>query len=139
MGTGTAAGPSSKGRGAQRKRRELLILLGVWIGAVAIAAGLWAWEPDFANRLELNTVDTRFDVRGTEEPPSEVAVIGVDDVTFGDLQERWPLPRSYHARMIDRLSEIGVRAIVYDVQFTEPSGTSRQDIAEDNALIAATK
>ncbi|HKG18199.1 MAG TPA: CHASE2 domain-containing protein, partial [Candidatus Limnocylindrales bacterium] len=136
MAEGTAGQSTSRTRAARRAGRERILLLGVWAAAVALATGAWAlglWE-----RLELDTVDARFAVRGTEEPPPDVAVVEIDDVTFGDLQERWPLPRSWHGKLIDRLSEIGVRAIGYDVQFTEPSGTDRASVREDNALIRST-
>ena len=44
----------------------------------------------------------------------------IDDRTFGELNKPWPLSRSLHARVIDRLHAAGAREIVYDVQFTEP-------------------
>ena len=53
--------------------------------------------------------------------PSEVAVVAVDDVTFSDLKVQWPFPRRWHARAVDALRRAGARAIVYDVQFTEPT------------------
>jgi adenylate cyclase len=56
----------------------------------------------------------------------------VDDVTFSQLDRRWPFPRSLHARVIDNLARDGAGVIAYDVQFTEPT-TPRQD----NALIRA--
>ena len=133
MAEGTAGSARDRTSAAGQARRERLTLLGVWAAAVALATGAWAL--DLWERLELDTVDARFSVRGTQEPPPDVAVVEIDDTTFGDIQERWPLPRSWHGKMIDRLSEIGVRAIGYDVQFTEPSGTDRASVREDNALI----
>ena len=50
-------------------------------------------------------------------------VVGIDDVTFGDLQQRWPFPRRFHAKAIDALSKAGAKAIAYDIQFTEPTRT----------------
>ena len=44
----------------------------------------------------------------------------IDDRTFGELKKPWPLSRSLHARVVDRLHAAGAREIVYDVQFTEP-------------------
>ena len=38
---------------------------------------------------------------------------------------QWPFPRSLHAQAIDRLHADGARAIVYDVQFTEPTTPAR--------------
>src|SRR5687768_13320836 len=81
--------------------------------------------------LELDSVDARFPYR-PDRPPRDVAFVAVDDVTFDDLQQRWPFRRSLHARVIDRLTKAGARAIAYDVQFTEPTR-----VAEDNALIEA--
>jgi adenylate cyclase len=85
-----------------------------------------------ASRIELNTVDARFEVRGAQQAPDDVVVVQIDDVTFGDLREPWPFPRSRHAQLIDRLREAGARVIAYDVQFTEPTTAP-----EDNALIAS--
>jgi adenylate cyclase len=81
--------------------------------------------------LELDSVDARFPYR-PDRPPRDVAFVAVDDVTFDDLQQRWPFRRSLHARVIDRLTRAGARTIAYDVQFTEPTR-----VKEDNALIEA--
>jgi adenylate cyclase len=81
--------------------------------------------------LELDSVDARFPYR-PDRPPREVAFVAVDDVTFSDLDQRWPFRRSLHARVIDRLTRAGARTIAYDVQFTEPTR-----VKEDNALIEA--
>ena len=114
----------------QRGRLRLKLLLGV--GIVASALGIAAYATDALREPELNTVDLRFSIRGAEPPPDDIVVVGVDDVTFDELQEQWPFPRSLHARVIDRLRRDGASVIAYDVQFTEPT-TAR----EDNALIRA--
>jgi adenylate cyclase len=109
---------------------RLKLLLGV--GVVASALGIAAYATDALREPELNTVDLRFSIRGTEPSPDDIVVVGVDDVTFSELQEQWPFPRSMHAEVIDRLRRDGASVIAYDVQFTEPT-TPR----EDNALIRA--
>ena len=76
-------------------------------------------------RAEGSTVDARFRLRGPVTP-DDVMVVGVDDVTFSDLQRSWPFPRSLHGRVIDRLRAAGARQVVFDVQFTEPT-TPEQD------------
>jgi adenylate cyclase len=104
----------------------------VAIAVLAAAIGITTYATDLFRGVELDTMDTRFSIRGTQPPPDEVVVVEIDDVSFSDLDEQWPFPRSLHGELIDRLTEAGARAIAYDVQFTEP--TSR---VEDNALIRA--
>ena len=115
--------------GSPRRRRELAML------AVVLAAGalaIVAYSTDLMRALELQSVDARFSVRGTQERPDDIVVVGVDDVTFSDLNQQWPFPRRLHAKVIDRLREAGARAIAVDIQFTEPT-----DPRDDNALIEA--
>ena len=96
-------------------------------GAVAAIVGVVAHVAHLLPGVQGDTVALRFEARGTQ-PTSEVVVVGVDDVTFSDLNRQWPFPRSLHARAIDRLREAGARTIVYDVQFTEPT-EPREDLA----------
>jgi CHASE2 domain-containing sensor protein/predicted Ser/Thr protein kinase len=102
------------------------------VGAVAVALALLAQATNLLRSVELGTVDARFAVRGTEKPPSNLVVVGVDPQTFSDLGVQWPFKRSLHAKLIDRLKAAGASVIVYDVQFTE-----RTTDTEDNALIDA--
>ena len=101
-------------------------------GAIGVAIGLVTYATDAFDRLELDSVDTRFAIRGVEDAPSDIVVVEIDDVTFNELQERWPFPCSLHGRLIDRLRAAGAGTIAYDVQFTEPTSPR-----EDNALIRA--
>src|SRR6478672_11753127 len=101
-------------------------MLAVVFAAAALA--ITAYSTDLMRALELQSVDARFSVRGDQARPDDIVVVGVDDVTFNELGIRWPFPRSLHARVIDQLRKAGVRAIAYDVQFTEET-TPRQDLA----------
>ncbi len=82
---------------------------------------------------ELSTVSTRFAVRGERPAPKDVVVVGIDDVSFDVLNERFPFSRRTFARALTKVSADHPRAIAYDVQFTEQSN----DAAADNALILA--
>src|SRR5439155_2028864 len=104
----------------------------VGVGAAVAAIACAAWFGHLLRGPELQTVDARFSLRGKQKPPPNIAVVQIDDVTFNALGVQWPFPRSLHARLIDRLRQAGTRAIVYDVQFTEPTTPK-----EDNALIDA--
>jgi CHASE2 domain-containing sensor protein len=109
-------------------RVRLLMMAGVLAAAIAAAAhGTGALES-----AENRTFDQRLGYRDAE-PPSDVAIVAIDDVTFSELRMQWPFPRSLHGRAIDRLHRAGAREIVYDVQFTEPT-RPREDMALYEAI-----
>ena len=115
-------------RSLRRLRRIIFATVATGLTGVVVAA----YAGGVLDGAELDTVDQRFEIRGSDGPPRDVVVVGIDDVTFGDLQERWPFPRSLHARAVNRLSDSGAKVIAYDVQFTEPT-----TLRDDNALISA--
>jgi len=116
-------------------RRASPGIAAVAAGAIAVAVALAADVTGLMSAPEQDALATRFELRG-EQPVSDVAVVAIDDVTFDELGEQWPFPRRLHARAIDALHEAGARAIVYDVQFTEPT-TARDDGALLDALARA--
>jgi CHASE2 domain-containing sensor protein len=104
---------------------------------VAMAAGVVPFALNAWPRLENNTLNTRFGVHGADHAPSGVVVVAIDDRTFSDLGRQWPFPRNLHAQVIDRLRADGARAIAYDVQFTEPSNSARNDLKLYDAVAHA--
>ncbi|MBT5502964.1 CHASE2 domain-containing protein, partial [Candidatus Falkowbacteria bacterium] len=56
-----------------------------------------------------------------EEISGQIVLIGIDDNSIQSFGE-WPWSRSLHAQMIDKLSKSGVKAIGYDMTFSESSG-----------------
>jgi adenylate cyclase len=100
------------------------------IALAAAAFAIVAYSTHLMRALELQSVDARFSVRGAQERPDDIVVVGVDDVTFSELGVQWPFPRSLHGRVIDQLRRAGAKTIAIDIQFTEPT-VPRQD----NALI----
>jgi adenylate cyclase len=113
-----------------RGRLRVRLLLGVAI--ISAAVGVVAYLTDALREPELDTVDARFGIRGTQRAPDDIVVVGIDDVTFDELDRRWPFPRTYHAQVIDELGRDGAKVIAYDIQFTEQT-TPRAD----NALITS--
>jgi adenylate cyclase len=110
----------------QRLSRLLLALVGLGFTGMAIAA----YETNLLRSLELNTVNTRFRIRGTLPAPRNVVLVEVDAATFDELGLQWPFPRRVHAQVIDNIAREHPKVIAYDVQFTEasdcpplPSGT----------------
>ncbi|HEX3835187.1 MAG TPA: CHASE2 domain-containing protein [Solirubrobacteraceae bacterium] len=104
---------------------------------VAVAAGVVPFVLNAWPQLENNTLNTRFGVRGAVHAPSDVVVVAIDDRTFSDLGLQWPFPRNLHAEVIDRLRADGARAIAYDIQFTEPSNSARNDLKLYDAVARA--
>jgi adenylate cyclase len=122
-------------RARSKSRLRAALFLGVGLATTGIA--LVAYGTNVFRELELDTVDARFSVRGEQAVPAEIEVVAIDDVTFSDFNSnaenvRWPFPRRYFARVIDRLAEDGAKVIAYDVQFTEQTTE-----ADDNALVEA--
>jgi adenylate cyclase len=118
-----------RGGSLRRRRGRAMVIVGLVAAAIGIAfyaTGLWG-------TLEAQSVDARFEVRGTQATPGEIVVVGIDDTTFDELpNDRWPFPRSLEGRVIRNLTKDGAKAIAVDIQFTEQT-TPKQD----NALIEA--
>ena len=107
--------------------------LGVVAAALAAALlAIGAHELGTLDRLEGQTQDARFELRGAE-PATDVAVIAIDAESITELG-RWPISRTKHAKAIDALRRAGVKTVAYDVQFTEPSGDNAADMALYDAV-----
>jgi adenylate cyclase len=110
-------------------RLRVALFLAVGLGIT----GIWliAYGTNVFRTLDLSTVDWRFSIRGKETPPPDYAVVGIDDVTYQDLNE-FPLKRRRHAEVIRRLKADGAKVIAYDIQFSEQTND-----VDDNALFIA--
>jgi adenylate cyclase len=97
------------------------VLLLLAVAALAVAVGLVAHGTKVFKTVELSSVDARFGVRGHEKPPSDLVVVGVDAQTQLKLNEQWPFPRSFHARVIDKLKADGAKVIGVDIAISQPS------------------
>lgn len=63
-----------------------------------------------------------------EYQAAPVRIIDIDDDSLSHLGQ-WPWPRTRMAEMVDRLSEAGAAAIVFDVMFAEADRTSPQIVS----------
>src|SRR5919202_764439 len=104
-----------------RRRGRIRLLLLAVVAAASVGWGALGDEIDPFQTLELSSVDARFSVRGDEKAPGDLVVVGVDSRTQQELNKRWPFPRSYHARVIDRLKADGAKVIAFDIAFSQPS------------------
>src|SRR4051794_40440465 len=124
-------------RAAAARRRRLRSMLVLIVAASLTVLALVLTLVDPLGKIEADTVDARFAIRGPQAAPADIMLVRIDDASFDAIQERWPFRRSLHARVIDRLRRDGAKMIAYDVQFTEPSGDTDEDARQDNALIRA--
>lgn len=83
----------------------------------------------FFGTLEHKAQDSLFRLRGKLPISDKIAIVAIDDATFNALNETWPFPRGYHAKLIENLTQAGARQIIFDVEFTELS-----DPQEDSLL-----
>ena len=95
----------------RRSRRHLRTGLFLGLGVVLTAIWAAAYLADAFRDLELDTVDTRFSIRGDREAPRDLIVVEIDDDTFQDLDRRWPFPRKVHARAVKRIAADDPRVI----------------------------
>ena len=120
-------------RRATTRRLRRTLLAGV--AGLAVLTVVLLEATDAFERAELSTVDARFEIRGERAVPDDVVVVGIDDVTFDELRERWVFSRRTFARALSGIARDRPRAIAYDVEFSEPS----DDVEGDNALVLATR
>ena len=86
---------------------------------------------NFWHNLEHKASDVFFMLRGEREISGDIVIVEIGDDTFNILNERWPFPREYHAKLIENLEMAGASQIIFDIEFTE-----RTNIDSDSKLAA---
>lgn len=103
-------------------RRRLIVAAAALAGVMAAAQG--------GEGLEQMLQQGRDRIRA--QPASgDIHIVEIDGRSLQAL-DRWPVPRRYHAQLIDRLRHAGVRSIAFDVDFSALSNP-----ADDRALAHA--
>ena len=99
------------------KRRLFLIGLAMGIGVTVTMLVIFVLGAfDF---LENQFIDWRFLMRGEIEADPRIVIISIDESSFSELNQKWPWPRTYFARLIDRLSREGAKIIGIDIIMSE--------------------
>ncbi len=122
-----AAGGRTGGTGLGRALSHHLVFA---VALVVITAG--SVYSDWLIRLDLLIHDAEQQLH-IRPPPDDIVIVGVDEYSLSRLG-RWPWPRELHARLLDRLTEAGARAVVLDIIFAEPNLADREG---DRVLAAA--
>jgi adenylate cyclase len=89
---------------------------------------------DFVSRLELSTLDTRFQLRGHMPIDPRIVIVDIDQRSQ-EVLGHWPFPRLYFAKMLDALREDGARVAAFDITFSQPdqSNLPLQDLSAELA------
>ena len=93
------------------KRRLLTALAAILLLTGADGLGLF-------DGLNARLYDAAFRIRGVRLPSASIVLVGIDEPSLQALG-RWPLDRSFYARLLDRLS--AARVVGFDLIFSEPS------------------
>ena len=104
-------------RGARYQRVRGILFLAVGLGTAGLVLVLWGFG--VIDSLERQSIDARFSIRGDRPAPKEIVFVAIDDVTTNYFRKtRWPYPRRYHAKVINRINAGHPRAIgrAYDAE-----------------------
>ncbi len=112
-----------------RQRRRVLLAALIAVATLVLVAEI----SETFEESELPTIDTRFRVRGSDTPPPDLVIVGIDDVTLQELGEPWPFPLETYTRAVEALTHAGAAVIVLDVD-GDPTDS---DAAFLDALAAA--
>jgi CHASE2 domain-containing sensor protein/signal transduction histidine kinase len=98
-------------------RRLLLEWCAIALLAMLVTGGLVLTRG--AARLDNAVYDLLVRLRAPQ-PSDRIIIVAIDDASLAALGQ-WPLPRTLHARAIERIANAGPAAIAYDILFTEPA------------------
>src|ERR1700722_1753604 len=120
-------------------RGSLAISLIVMLFALAVYFATFVGERpmpvfDSIYRLELNTLDVRFQFRGRVTPDPRIIIVDIDKRSQEQLG-RWPFPRIHFVHLMDALREDGAKVVAFDMTFSKPDQTvlPLQDLSADLA------
>ena len=94
------------------------------VSAVVAVVRLIAAPP--LELLDLKVLDFRHTLRGPLPPPASVTIVGLDEPSLARVG-RWPWPRARLAEMVERLSQAGAAAIVFDVMLEQSEQETNLD------------
>lgn len=108
------------------------LLIAVLVGCAAAAFSFSRFQEQF----ELGVLNYWFLLRGQHQPPSQIAIVAMDELSYRDLNvplnQAWP--RRLHAELLQRFRELGVQKAVFDVLFLDAGADPEADKALAEAL-----
>ena len=81
---------------------------------------------NFIQRLEYDSLDTRFRYRPSSATPIDPRIVIVDIAQHSqEVLGKWPFSRTYFGEMLDVLRADGAKVAAFDVTFSKPDQTAR--------------
>jgi len=125
-----------------RHRASFAISMVVTLTGLAIYGATFVGERpmpmfDFISRMEYDSLDLRFQLRGKWKPDPRIIIVGIDQHTEEELGH-WPFSKHYFAQLVDRLREDGARVVAFDITFFQPD-TTAGPLREWSAALEAQK
>jgi adenylate cyclase len=78
----------------------------------------------FLQRLEYDSLDTRFRYRPAKATPVDPRIVIVDiDQHSQEVLGKWPFSRTHFAKMVDVLRDDGAKVVAFDITFDKPDQT----------------
>ena len=115
-----------------RGMRVISLLLAVT--SICSVTLLYYTQNSFLEAFEAKTYDLRFtELRGALPPDPDIAIIAIDDKSIAELG-RFPWTRIEYARLLDKLTDAGAKAVLFDAFFPE-----HESKKADQAFAAAAK
>jgi adenylate cyclase len=79
---------------------------------------------DSVYRLELSSLDYRFQVRGKTPIDPRIVIVDIDQQSQ-EVLHHWPFPRFRFADLLDNIREDGGRVVAFDITFSQADETSK--------------
>ncbi|MBF0515705.1 MAG: CHASE2 domain-containing protein [Nitrospirae bacterium] len=105
------------------------VIIGLCAGGVALILGMF----QFADHLELYTLDLRYRLRPPIKTLPSLGYIDFDDESLREFGQ-WPWPRLRHANLVNTLGFYNAKAAAFDVFFVERENTAFYPAALRNML-----
>jgi adenylate cyclase len=104
---------------------KLLMLALVAVGAAGL--GVLGYATNLLRTLDLNTMNTRFTIRGKQRPYPNMLEVKIDSNSLSNIPYQWPFPRAVDGKVMSNIAAQHPKAIAFDVQFSQPSDRGQSD------------
>jgi adenylate cyclase len=113
-----------------RHRVSFILSLCITLAALSVYYFVFLQEKrtpisELAERLELDTLDTRFRYRPAlfSAPDPRIVIVDIDQKAQ-EVLGRWPFSRVHFAKLLDILHDDGARVVAFDITFSKPDQTA---------------